>query len=797
MKRIYTLALILVLAALLIPQQWVSLSAPNVSGSLIRTLVEPQRPDGQDRQAPPERLVAISQLDTLPIAQSGDSPIGRDPRRWRERLANGVNQRFQEVFPGVDLVFAGTAKRMEAILIVKPGVDPTSIRFDFPQAEAIAPDAQANIWVAMPGGDLGFMRPILTRQSERVSGSFAVQESRVVLQVQDHDPAQPLIVRFDVVFPARPVNLLDQILYRTFKSENHQPTSPAAPNQAATITATKTVDQATVAPGGTLMYTVTINNTGANTANGVTFTDTISNNTTLVGGSIASSPIGQNDTYTATGNIPIAPSSGVLANDVDPDTGNNTGLTVTQVQSSGANVGVATNTTAAGFGGVNGSVTVQSNGSFTYEPPPGFTGNDTFTYRVADAGGKFNDATVTITISNLVWFIDNTAVGSLNRGTFSHPFTNIANFNTANTGAALRPAAGHHIVLRPAGGTYNEADGVNLLNNQTLTGAAVAFNTVFTADANSTAAYTTFAGSVGAAPTINTTAGNGVDLALNNALRGFNVGNTPGFFGFNGTAVGNLTVATVSKAGTGGAINVSTSGSFGSSVNFNTLASSSSPTNNINLVGVTGTLGVASSVGGLSNSAGNQAGINISGGSVSMNYPDNVTKGNPGALLNVTNGHTGTLTFTANLSATNGTGLQFDNADGTYNFNGTTTLNGGDAGVDILNGSDGTFSFTTGTTITNPSGDAFEITGSNANVTYNGNISDSDDFAIDIDNHDAGTVTFQTGTITNSGASAQGIRVQNSNGGTISFNNPTKTLNTATNAAVTLSTNTGDRKSVV
>ncbi|MEK7833322.1 MAG: Ig-like domain-containing protein, partial [Acidobacteriota bacterium] len=782
---IYTLILVLALGALLIPQQLVSLGAPNVSGSMFRLVAEPQR------QNPPERLVQLSQLDSLPLADAGDSPLGRDPRRWREMLSSKVNQRFQEVFPGVDLVFAGNAKRLEAVLIVKPGVDPASIRFAFPQTEAIGADAQGNIWVAMPGGDLGFMRPILTRQNEKVSGSFAVQQSGVVLQVQDHDAAQPLLVRFDVVFPERPVNLLDQILYRTFKAENYQPTSPASPEQTTTVTATKAVDNATVAPGGTLMYTVTIANTGATTANGVQFTDTISTNTTLVGGSVASSPIGADDTYTATGNIPIAPSAGVLANDVDPDTGNNTGLTVTQVQGVAGNVGNATNTTAAGFGGINGSVTVQSNGCFTYEPPPGFTGSDTFTYRVADAGGKFNDATVTITVSNLVWFVDNTAGGSLNRGTFSHPFTNIANFNTANTGAALRPAAGHHIVLRPSGGTYNEADGINLLNNQTLTGAAVAFNSVFSADANSSAAYTTFAASVGTAPTINTTAGDAVDLAIGNAVRGLNVGNTPGFFGFDGTAVGSLIIGTVNKTGTGGAINVSTSGAFGATVNFGTLESTSSPTNNINLVGVTGTLGVASGGGGLSGPAGNMANVNISGGSVSMTYPGSVTKGNTGAMVNVISGHTGTLTFTGTLSATNGTGLQFDNADGTYNFNGTTTLNGGDAGVDILNGSGGTFTFGTGTTITNPSGNAFVINASNANATYSGSISDSDDFAIDIDNHDAGTVTFQTGTLTSSGASAQGIRVQNSNGGTISFNSPTKTLNTATNVAVTLSSNTG------
>ena len=38
---------------------------------------------------------------------------------------------------------------------------------------------------------------------------------------------------------------------------------------------------------------------------------------------------------------------------------------------------------------------------------------------------------------------------------------------------------------------------------------------------------------------------------------------------------------------------------------------------------------------------------------------------------------------------------------------------------------------------------------------------------VDIDNHDSGTVTFQTASINASTGTAQGLRVANSNGGTI------------------------------
>ena len=526
-------------------------------------------------------------------------------------------------------------------------------------------------------------------------------------------------------------------------------------------------------PGNTekIEYTVTITNNGTD-ATAVVFDDTIDAHTTIVPGSINTQPIADPDTYSASGNIAISKvAPGVLTNDRDPDTGDNSGLTVSKVQGAGANVGIATDTTATGRGGVKGSVTLAANGGFTYEPPPGFEGADSFTYETTD-GTKTDTATVTINISGMVWFISNNAGGS-NRGTFSNPFTTIASFNTANagTGVAPDPKNGDFISLRTGTGTYSETDGVNLRAQQKLIGNAVQFNTVFAAAADSIAAYTTFAGAVGAAPSITTSGGHGVDLSTDNTVRGLNVGNTPGFFKINGGAVGSPIINTIALTGTGGAVNVTTSGAFGANVTFATLESTSSPGANLNLVNVTGTLAATTPGTGFSNSAASSAAVSVSGGSVNFSYTGNVSKTNAGALIAGLNGHTGTLTFsTGTLSANNGTGFQFDNADGTYNFNGTNTLNGGDAGVDILNGSSGTFNFSASTTITSPTGTAFNVASSpgNPNVTYSGTITHNTagQRAVNIDGTSGGAISISTVTAgsTAGGVGNTGVNINNANG---------------------------------
>lgn len=185
-------------------------------------------------------------------------------------------------------------------------------------------------------------------------------------------------------------------------------------------------------------------------------------------------------------------------------------------------------------------------------------------------------------------------------------------------------------------------------------------------------------------------------------------------------------------------------------------------------------------------------GFNVVGGEADVNFTGKINQSNNFAAVSVTGGHNGTMNFdeaTAGdgvVDATNGTGLQFDNADGTYRFNDAVVLNGGDAGVDIVNGSSGTFSFASDSEITNATGDEFVITNSNANVDYNGTITNNSGNAVRIENNTGGTVTFD-GQVTDTD---QGILVQNNTGGSFSFGGGVD-LDTGANDAVTLLNNSG------
>jgi hypothetical protein len=109
-----------------------------------------------------------------------------------------------------------------------------------------------------------------------------------------------------------------------------------------------------------------------------------------------------------------------------------------------------------------------SMGQFTYDPPRGYTGADSFTYTLQD-GAATATATVSFTVSGRIWYVNNaSSCSSSCDGRLSHPYTSLAALAAANTGSAPNIQNGDTLFIYSSGTAYSGS--LTLLTNQRLMG---------------------------------------------------------------------------------------------------------------------------------------------------------------------------------------------------------------------------------------------------------------------------------------------------------------------------------------
>ena len=474
---------------------------------------------------------------------------------------------------------------------------------------------------------------------------------------------------------------------------------------------------------GTFTYTPATGFAGFDRFSYVATTGTAPDNAGVVTITVGSSTIttGAAESYNVAGNVSITTPASGTGNLLNNDTGN--GLAIGSVNGSSSSVGNPI-TTANG-----GTLTVNSNGSFTYNPAPGYEGPDNFTYTV-DNGYSNPSApvTVTLTVAGMVWYIDNNYAGAVSDGRLGTPFKTIAAFQAINNGTGNNPAANDNIFIYESATDYN--GNISLLNGQKLIGQD-ATATLATLSGITLPLYSaTFPVTNSANGTIvrlitTAAATNAISLVAgaSNTVRGLTIGNTTGaklFSGGFGTlTIGDNSLPDVTLNGSGQAMNLS-AGTFGASSGLVSVTSTSSGTQGINLSGIAGTV----SFGSTNISGSGTQGILIGTTTATINFGNTVVSAGTDGVSFQNNSGANIKSFgTLNITTT-GVFSSFlhANGGGAVTAGVTTISNGTGNGIDIQNNTT-TVSFGTTTVTKSGAGNAISIANTTAtagNVTFSG-----------------------------------------------------------------------------
>jgi hypothetical protein len=462
----------------------------------------------------------------------------------------------------------------------------------------------------------------------------------------------------------------------------------------------------------------------------------------------------------------LAVSGSVLDNDADPDTP--LGLTAGPTTISSANCAGCNN------------VALNANGTFTYDPPAGFTGTDTFTYTVNDNDpeappNQTDTATVSIQVFGpVVWYVDvDAAAPPAGQGGRSHsPFQSLAPLTTGGAADAL-DGAGDVIFLgvdsSPPVAAYD--GGIVLEASQRLLGEPFGLSID--------------PGGPGVGPGVqNLVAPSGnPDPATNPNVRNSAVG---------GIGIGLADGVEIQRVNAG----ITGAGSA---------------------TGISGTGVSTATIGSNLLVQGNTAGLSLSGadgGNISVAA---TITGNTGTAVNVANRSSGTVTFSGNItgSSANSAVTLASNAGANVDFTGAVNLNSTAAGVTAFSASGGgtITADNAANQVASFAGTGINLNGVNlgaAGVTFNtvssavggaangilltgvggagafsanGGAITATARGLDVDGG-SGSVTVGT-SLTTSGAAARSVEVTNRTGGTVDLNG----LVTESSQGINLSTN--------
>ncbi len=139
-----------------------------------------------------------------PLAGKRSYFIGRDPRKWRTAIPTYGKVRYENLYPGVDLVFRGSQGRLEYDFLIAPGADPGAIRLSFEGAQALGVNEKGDVLVHTGSGTIVHQRPVVWQEVERakkeLAGRFVVSGNELAFEVSGRDPEAPLVIDPAIVY---------------------------------------------------------------------------------------------------------------------------------------------------------------------------------------------------------------------------------------------------------------------------------------------------------------------------------------------------------------------------------------------------------------------------------------------------------------------------------------------------------------------------------------------------------------------------------------------------------------------
>src|SRR6266516_8073287 len=131
--------------------------------------------------------------------------VGNDPAKWRTNVPTYARVRYEQVYPGIDLVYYGNQRQLEYDFVVAPGADPTRIRLSVAGAQTMCVDGRGQLVVQTAIGTVRWNKPRIYQQiggtRRAVKGKYVLRRGHEIsFQVAAYDTAKPLTIDLTLIY---------------------------------------------------------------------------------------------------------------------------------------------------------------------------------------------------------------------------------------------------------------------------------------------------------------------------------------------------------------------------------------------------------------------------------------------------------------------------------------------------------------------------------------------------------------------------------------------------------------------
>ena len=124
---------------------------------------------------------------------------GTSPDKWHTDIATYAKVRYEEVYPGIDLIYYGNQRQFEYDFVVAPETDPRTIKIAFQGMRSLVLNEQGDLVLKAQVADVSLRKPIsyqlINGERHEVPSHYVIRNGNEVgFNIDDYDKSKPLII---------------------------------------------------------------------------------------------------------------------------------------------------------------------------------------------------------------------------------------------------------------------------------------------------------------------------------------------------------------------------------------------------------------------------------------------------------------------------------------------------------------------------------------------------------------------------------------------------------------------------